>query len=164
MIFKKLAVIIAFLSLFIVGCGGDQYSSSIHNYAEYESEALEKTNAIADKTRDFYQQYNNGELNFEEFKEQLMPLRSQTKELRDDFETWWKDNKLSDADHETETYNNGLYYGQSLRLNTYSFLVEVTNLESEDKDKINSLYNTELVEGYTRKLDKLETALDQILK
>lgn len=140
------------------------YSAELQERAKYEQQALEKTNEIAEQTRDIYEQYNDGQLSFAEFQKQLIAPRDETKSLRDADDSWYATHKLADEDMNTELYKNGLYYGKSLRLNLYSFLIEITNMTTEDKQKISYEYDGELISGWDRKLNKLEPAIKEVLK
>lgn len=175
----KKVFLFALLTIFaftIIGCGGEskpKQTPELKALAEKENAWLSQLQPIAVDIKTTYAQWESGQINRTQLAEKLSKHNIQIKAIRDQYDRYITQNKLSDEVKKNPDYDKGLYYGGSLRLNVATFLQEVVkgypNAPSDalkkatpvTDDKLKEFYRTEMKEGYERKLGLLQSAIDK---
>ncbi|MEG6615418.1 hypothetical protein V6C27_03100 [Peptococcaceae bacterium 1198_IL3148] len=167
-----LILILAFLTLgVLVGCGGSD-PDELKDIATKENVWLEQLQPIASNITNSYEKWEAGELSREQLANELAKNIEEVQDLRSQSDQYYLNEiELTEEIKKHPDYDQGLYYGQSLRLNVYTFLIAATqgyqvapsdtlkNKEPVTDQELKSTFDTEMVTGYERKVDKLKTAL-----
>jgi len=179
--FKVLLLCVIIMCFSLAGCAsnGSKHQSStppqLTELAQKELAWLKDVQSIANQINNFYSEWEKGKISREQLAEKLTPLYTQIKGIRDQYSAYRAETKFSQDVIDNPIYSDGLRYGDSLRLNLQAFILEaikgypssegiIVKSNPNDDEKLKNFYNSEMEAGFTRKLDKLQSALDKCRK
>lgn len=183
---KKLVlflVLVMSLGFFTFGCGSNvkmevqsteeaakMEGDPVENLAIKEKQWLEKLDAVREKIKLSYNDWEQGKVSREEFIKQLVSQGKKIRSLNKQYENHIEYNPIPPERLEEETYKN-LKYGDKLRteVNNFIFLVtegivdkETNKVNPATDDQIKSLFQKKIIERYDRYKTNLEPALTNV--
>ncbi|WP_104371764.1 hypothetical protein [Desulfocucumis palustris] len=172
---RKISVILLALVLMVIaGCASQSAVPELQALAAKEKEWLDRLQPISEEINNDYSQWESGQISRDELANRLSKQMEPVKEMRDEYDQYYMQNKLTDELKQTPEYDKGLYYGYSLRLNVTSFLQEAVqgypsapsaalkNAAPNTDEKLKEFYRTEMQEGYDRKIGLLQDAINKL--
>ena len=162
---KKMFVLLLFL-VTLTGCGGP--SKELINFAQQEKVWLEQLDSIVQQINNDYSLWLSGEINRGQLATNLSQYTPIVKDAREQRSKLYK--ALSKNDKDNELYSKGLYYGYSINLNVYGFLLDATqgyfggnmNHKAIADDDLQERYNASMQAGYSRKHKLLQDSIQEL--
>lgn len=161
-------------ALLLSACGNAP-PQELKDLAVKEKDWLTQLQPITEQIKSDYNQWDTGKITREQLAEKLSKYIPKVLEMRKQYEQYRNEVKLSEEVRNNPDFDNGLYNGYSLRLNVITFLYQATigypsapsdtgkDMQPKSDDFLRELYRTELVEGYERKLNLLQVAIDKLI-
>ncbi|MGZ4112327.1 MAG: hypothetical protein ACXVP5_07825 [Tumebacillaceae bacterium] len=127
----------------VMSSNPDAKKVDLSAYNAKETQLTDEAVKIYQQINDKYNQVQKGTLSPADFKKQMVPLRDQMKVNFDEYKAFTEQNGVSYADHDSQAFKQGVALASGIRLDEYTFLINVTTFNMS-KEKIAAKYKETL--------------------